>query len=416
MSNVHFLRAFCFALLTSTLCFAARAAEPTAPKLPDARDKASLVEYQTRLTEWGNANAKDADAFWNATNALFYESTRALLECDDLTADERREYNEQFAGILGAYALREALDAKALAGAKLSELGQRAGQAAQEYASASDDGAREIAKSAYLAYARQLFSTRLQFALNQPSETRDELFVALVGDAITFALSVPEYGEDAYNIVMTIRSYSQELGEEAVDALCEAYEASENPKLVKPIAKLSGLRRYARLPGEELYFEALFQDETGEFVKKYDPAEYAGKPRLVEIWATWCGPCRKEIPRLKEVYERYHDAGFEILGYSVDQDVDALKKFLVDNEIPWKVASQKLSVEAGYRPLYEYYAINGVPEMILLDGDGKVIELDCRGVRLAKALQKLFPDVEPLDWDPATDFSARATDQNPDGN
>ena len=149
---------------------------------------------------------------------------------------------------------------------------------------------------------------------------------------------------------------------------------------------------------------------------EYDPAEYAGKPRLVEIWATWCGPCRKEIPRLKEVYERYHDAGFEILGYSVDQDVDALKKFLVDNEIPWKVASQKLSAEAGYRPLYEYYAINGVPEMILLDGDGKVIELDCRGVRLAKALQKLFPDVEPLDWDPATDFSARATDQNPDGN
>lgn len=416
MSYASTLRALVATTALFVCIFVARAEDGSnPPEMPSPATKASLIEFQRELTEWGNARAKDADAFWTATSALFYDSTRALLQRDDLTDAERLEYEEQFAGILGAYALREALAAKSFSGAKVSELVQEAGRAAQSYSSAETDAARELAKSSYLAYARQLFSVRLQFALNQPSDARDELFTSLVGDAITFALSVPEYGEDAYNIVMTIRSYSKELGEEAVDALCEAYEASGNPKLFKPIQKLSGLRRYARLPGEELYFEALFQDEHGEFTKKFEPKDYAGKPRLVEIWATWCGPCRKEIPRLKEVYARYHEAGLEILGYSIDQDVDALKKFLVENEIPWPCASQKLSEEAGFHPLYDYYAINGVPEMILIGPDGKVVELDCRGVRLAKALQKLFPDVEPLDWDPATDFSARATDQNPNG-
>ena len=130
----------------------------------------------------------------------------------------------------------------------------------------------------------------------------------------------------------------------------------------------------------------------------------------MEVWATWCGPCRKEIPRLKEVYERYHDAGFEIFGYSIDQDLDALKKFVATEQIPWPVASQKRSVEAGFKGLYEYYSINGVPEMILVGRDGKVLQVDCRGVKLAGALKELFPDVKPLDWDPATDFSARAVE------
>ncbi|MBR6387432.1 MAG: TlpA family protein disulfide reductase, partial [Thermoguttaceae bacterium] len=134
---------------------------------------------------------------------------------------------------------------------------------------------------------------------------------------------------------------------------------------------------------------------------------HENKVVLIEVWATWCGPCRREIPRLKEVYEKYHAEGLDIVGYSIDQDLDALKKFLVDNEIPWPMTSQKKSIEAGYKGLYEYYSINGVPEMILVGRDGKVVMTDARGCKLADALKELFPDVEPLGWDPATDFSQR---------
>ena len=305
---------------------------------------------------------------------------------------------------LCSFALAESLESGALGGARFAELRRRAAESGADYAKDRS----ETARTRYVGYVGQLFNVRLKFALAQRGETREDALVALVGDAITFALAVPEYGETAYQIVMAIRAEDQELGEEALDALCDAFEESGDPKLVKPIQKTSGLRRYARLEGNELYFEALFPDERGDYVKKFDPKEHLGKVYLVEVWATWCGPCRKEIPRLKEVYERYHDAGFEIFGYSIDQDLDALKKFVETERLPWPVASQKRSVEAGFKGLYEYYSINGVPEMILVGRDGKVLQVDCRGVKLATALKELFPDVEPLDWDPATDFSARA--------
>lgn len=377
------------------------------PVLPETTAKDELAAYQKSLEEWGSKNAKTTEEFWQKTNEQYYESTKRLLQCE-LSAAEAEEYNGQFAGILGNYALEESLASGALTGERFRELMTVAAQAGQKYASTRSDDAKKI----YLTYVRQAFNVRLRFALNQPESTREDAFVSLIGDAITFALSVPEYGEDACTIVLTIRTYDPELGEEALDALCEAFENSGEPALIKPIRKTSGVRRYARLPGGELYFDALFPDGKGEYTKKFDAKEHLGKVYLVEVWATWCGPCRREIPRLKEVYERYHDAGFEIFGYSIDQDLDALKKFLKDNEIPWQVASQKKSVEAGFQGLYEYYAINGVPEMILVDRDGKVLEVDCRGMKLANALKELFPDVKPLDWDPANDFSGRAQESD----
>lgn len=379
-----------------------------APALPDSNDKDALVQYQKELEEWGAANVKTSDEFWRQTAEPFYESTKRILDAE-LDDEERVRYNKQMAGILGSFALQESLKSGKLEGRRFDELVLRAADASKTF---SNDKS-ELAKDIYLAYARQFMNLRLQFAIQRPAEEREKEFVSLVGDAITLALLAPEYGEEAFQIVLTIRSYDRELGEDAIDALCDAFENSGEPKLVKPIQKTSGLRRYARLPGGSLYFEALFPDEKGEYTKKFEPQEVLGKVCLVEVWATWCGPCRKEIPRLKEVYERYHDAGFEILGYSVDQDLDALDRFVKENEIPWPVASQKRSVEAGYHGLYEYYSINGVPEMILVDRDGKVLQVDCRGVKLANALKELFPDVKPLDWDPANDFSARAQECDP---
>ena len=391
----------------TALVFAANAlADAPMPDPPTDGDKAALVEYQAALERWGADNAKSFDEFSQATADAYYQSTLEILQCA-LDDEETVKYNETLANVLGYAALRDARASGKLQGEKFDELRTRAAQARARFL----DSQSETDKNVCLAYIRQLFAIRLNFALSRPAEERDELFASLVGDAITFALAMPDYGEDAYNLVLAVRVNSRELGEDALDAICDAFEASENPKLTKPIQKTSGVRRYARLPGSTLYFKALFPDENGEFTKPFDPEELKGKPYLVEVWATWCGPCRKEIPRLKEVYARYRDAGFEILGYSIDQDLDALKTFLKDNEIPWRVASQKRSMEEGFKGLYDYYAINGVPEMILVGRDGKVIETDCRGMKLARALQKLFPDVEPLDWTPENDFSAR--DQAP---
>ncbi len=370
------------------------------PVFPETIDKESLVDYQNALETWGNEVATTEEAFWQETGEEFYKSTRALLDLESLSSEERVEYNARFAGILANYATSESR--KGGFGAKFDELRGRTSVALRRWKLDQTEETSRIA----LDYATTLFNVRINAALELATEDRENAFVELVGDAITFALSFPDFGETAYKIAIKIKTIEPELGEEALDALCEAFEASDNPKLVKPIQQTLGLRRYLRLPGSEPYFEALLFDGD-DFTKRFDWKDYRGKVVLIEIWATWCGPCRKEIPRLKEACERYRDAGFEIVGYSIDQDLDALKKFMIVEKIPWSMASQKRSIEAGCKGLYEYYSINGVPEMILVGKDGKVIMTDCRGCKLADELQKLFPDVEPLGWDPETDFSAR---------
>ncbi|MBR5759026.1 MAG: redoxin domain-containing protein [Thermoguttaceae bacterium] len=395
---VHAARLIAFALCVLPASTASFALDP--PAYPDAPDKEALVDYQKALTTWGNQVATTEDAFWKQTCEGFYKSTKALLDLDSLTPEERVEYNAQFAGVLANYATQEAQEGSF--GAKFDELRYQTGVALRRWKLDQDEETSKIA----LGYATTLFNVRLNAALELANENRENAFVELVGDAITFALSFPDFGETAYKIVIKIRTFAPELGEEALDALCEAFEASENPKLVKPIQQTLGVRRYVRLPGSEPYFEAI-QFNGDDSAKKFDWNDFQDKVVLIEVWATWCGPCRKEIPRLKEAYERYHDAGFEIVGYSIDQDLDALKKFMADEKIPWLMTSQKRSIEAGYKGLYDYYSINGVPEMILVGKDRNVIMTDCRGCKLADELQKLFPDVEPLGWDPATDFSAR---------
>ncbi len=404
MFALRFSRFLTFVLVaTSCLGGTSRVWSQEPPTYPDDPTKEALTAYQDALTRWGGENATTSDEFWKKTSEGFYRSTKALLALE-LNAQERLEYNAQFAGVLANFALEEGTSGKL--GARFDELSLETAKALEARRLKDDEESNAI----LLAYARQFFGVRLRLALKKSGEAQENDFVALVGDAITFALNAPDFGEDANNIVTTIRTYAPELGEEALDAMCDAFEASGKPALIKPIQKTAGLRRFARLPGGELYFDALLLDGD-EFTKKFDWEEYKGKVLLVEVWATWCGPCRKEIPRLKEVYDRYRDAGFEIVGYSIDQDVDRLKSFLVENEIPWAVASQRRSVEAGYKGLYEYYSINGVPEMILIDRDGKVTMTDARGVKLSKALEKLFPNVEPLNWDPATDFSQRLSEQ-----
>jgi thiol-disulfide isomerase/thioredoxin len=64
-------------------------------------------------------------------------------------------------------------------------------------------------------------------------------------------------------------------------------------------------------------------------------AKFKGKVVLVDFWATWCGPCRGELPNVLAAYKKYHDKGFEIIGISLDRDENALKSFIKENGMVW---------------------------------------------------------------------------------
>jgi thiol-disulfide isomerase/thioredoxin len=96
-------------------------------------------------------------------------------------------------------------------------------------------------------------------------------------------------------------------------------------------------------------------------------AKLKGKVVLVDFWATTCGPCVKELPRVKQVYDKFREQGFEVIGISCDTDEERLNKFLADKEISWpqyydgKGFNNKFSIEFG---------IDGIPHMFLVDKNG----------------------------------------------
>ncbi|UYQ94179.1 AhpC/TSA family protein [Chitinophaga horti] len=98
-------------------------------------------------------------------------------------------------------------------------------------------------------------------------------------------------------------------------------------------------------------------------------ASFKGKYVIVDFWASWCGPCRKSIPRLKELYGLYKDKGFEILSVSVDKDSNAWRRAMSEEQMPW---SQVLSPDMN-KTMSEFM-IQGIPTMFLLDREGKIVE------------------------------------------
>jgi peroxiredoxin len=127
-------------------------------------------------------------------------------------------------------------------------------------------------------------------------------------------------------------------------------------------------------------------DVTG---KPLSVAQYKGKVVLVDFWATWCMPCRAELPNVIATYAKYHDLGFEIIGVSLDTDKDAMVKFTQENNMTWPQYFDGLKWQ---NKLVAQYGVEGIPFTILIDPQGNIIDKNVRGealpVAVAKALGK----------------------------
>ena len=118
--------------------------------------------------------------------------------------------------------------------------------------------------------------------------------------------------------------------------------------------------------------ELKFTDTHG---KKVDTTALKGKVILVDFWATWCGPCVKEVPHVVEAYKKLHDKGFEIVGISLDSDKAALAKFTKANGMTWPQYFDGL----GWKnKIAVKYGINSVPAMWLIDKEGNLASTNAR--------------------------------------
>jgi peroxiredoxin len=112
-----------------------------------------------------------------------------------------------------------------------------------------------------------------------------------------------------------------------------------------------------------------------------------GKIVLIDFWASWCQPCRRENPNVVILYNQYKDKGFDILGVSLDKEKAAWVKAISDDNLTWHHVSD---LKFWQSDVAIKYGIQSIPSTLLLDKDGKIIAKDLRGDALAKKLEELL--------------------------
>ncbi len=96
-------------------------------------------------------------------------------------------------------------------------------------------------------------------------------------------------------------------------------------------------------------------------------SDLRGKVVFVNIWATWCPPCRQEVPSMVRLYERFRDRGLEIVAVSEDRDPEAVRRFVARYRVPFPVVMDR------DKAVYRAYRATGVPETHLIDKQGRVV-------------------------------------------
>ncbi len=142
--------------------------------------------------------------------------------------------------------------------------------------------------------------------------------------------------------------------------------------------------RVAAITGIGATPEFSLTDTAGKIVRL---SSLRGKYVLVDFWASWCGPCRKENPNVVVAYKKYHDRGFDIVGVSLDTKKDAWEKAIQKDGLTWQHVSDLKGWESG---IIKEYGIKVVPTNFLVDRNGKIVAKNLREEALQKKLEELM--------------------------
>ena len=116
-------------------------------------------------------------------------------------------------------------------------------------------------------------------------------------------------------------------------------------------------------------------------------SSFRGKVVLIDFWASWCGPCRKEMPNVVKAYAKFKNKGFEIFGVSLDQDKGRWEEAIAKDGITWPQVSD---LKQWGSSVVRQYNIQGIPYTVLLDREGKIVAKNLRGAELEEKLASIL--------------------------
>ncbi|HHB79775.1 MAG TPA: TlpA family protein disulfide reductase [Saprospiraceae bacterium] len=159
-------------------------------------------------------------------------------------------------------------------------------------------------------------------------------------------------------------------------------------KTAKPNASIINLERMVNaehhLDVGQVAPDFTLEDTNGQ---PFSMSSLRGKVLLIDFWASWCGPCRRENPNVKRLYAKYHSKGFDVLGVSLDRKKASWLAAIQKDGLPWHHISDLKGWQCAASRLYK---VRSIPSTFLLDKDGKIIAKGMRGPALEQKLKQIF--------------------------
>lgn len=242
----------------------------------------------------------------------------------------------------------------------------------EKYANISAEARDLYLKDYHIPAGEGVFNTRRGIELMRQMKEADKKIQEIQWDFIKRWSASPVALEVANRMVYTAKLTRAEM-DELLQSIDTTFSKSQKYQQLKEIL----VELYPIAIGGK-YTDLELNDTKGETVHLSDYIK-SGQYNMVEFWASWCGPCRYEIPHLRHVYEAYGKDGLNMVSVSLDDKDEAWKEALKEENMKW---TQLCDQKGWAGEVATKYHIRGVPFSLILDGEGKIIDYDVRGSEL----------------------------------